>query len=42
MTKRFKIILSVTFILALLAGARYAYSNNELEKNVINSITNKR
>lgn len=30
------------FILALLAGARYAYSNNELEKKVINSITNKK
>jgi len=42
MTKRFKITLSVIFILALLAGARYAYSINQLEKDVINSITNKR
>jgi hypothetical protein len=42
MTKRFKIILSVIFILALVVGARYSYSNNELEKEVINSITKKK
>jgi len=42
MTKRFKIILSVIFILSLLSGARYTYSNNEIEKKIINSITNKK
>lgn len=42
MTKRFKVILSIIFILALLAGAHYTYLNNEIEKNIINNIIKKK
>lgn len=39
MTKRFKIILSICFVCALLSGALYSRAIIELEDKIINNIT---